>query len=214
MVAHWSRIWSRNRSVGTPSTPAAPPFRSTRFRAASMFSLLTTCSIRLLRWTSRGVQPGCAVESLRPPAVPCGFTTTFGEQAPCGVFCVVCDPLERTGFTPLSTFGPSQARRPSPGTMAAADFCRVSRTLQFGLPASLASRQTSPDKNAHFHPAPTTFTMQPFDSRRFCCVWPAHLGGIASVCGSCPLGRGFASGFLRIPPRGGHPCLWLLDRTV
>ncbi|MBY6278148.1 MAG: hypothetical protein CWE10_18620, partial [Symbiobacterium thermophilum] len=27
--------------------------------------------------------------------------------------------------------------------------------------------------------------------------------------GSCSSGRGFASGFLQIPPHDGHPCLWL-----
>ncbi|MBT2765095.1 hypothetical protein, partial [Paenibacillus sp. ISL-20] len=26
---------------------------------------------------------------------------------------------------------------------------------------------------------------------------------------SCTLARAFASGFLQIPPRGGHPCPWL-----
>ncbi|EDW4537597.1 hypothetical protein YY07_004889, partial [Salmonella enterica subsp. enterica] len=26
---------------------------------------------------------------------------------------------------------------------------------------------------------------------------------------SCTSGRAFASGFLQIPPRDGHPCLWL-----
>ena len=29
------------------------------------------------------------------------------------------------------------------------------------------------------------------------------------VCGFCSSARDFASGFLQIPPHGGHPCLWL-----
>jgi len=29
------------------------------------------------------------------------------------------------------------------------------------------------------------------------------------VCGSCSSGRNFASGFLQIPSRDGHPCPWL-----
>jgi hypothetical protein len=29
------------------------------------------------------------------------------------------------------------------------------------------------------------------------------------ICGSCSSGRGFAAGFLQIPPHDGHPCLWL-----
>ncbi|PIU19506.1 MAG: hypothetical protein COT18_07160 [Elusimicrobia bacterium CG08_land_8_20_14_0_20_59_10] len=33
-------------------------------------------------------------------------------------------------------------------------------------------------------------------------------------CGSCSSGRDFASGFLQIPPRGGHPCLWLTVGSI
>src|SRR5690606_19176527 len=120
MRSHSARIWSRSRSVGTPSTPGAPPFRSTRFRAASMFSLATTCSISL-PCSPRGDAPPCAGCPLRPPAVPCGFTATSGEQAPCGVFCVCRGLLERNGFTPLLTFGPSRSGRPPAGTMAYLD---------------------------------------------------------------------------------------------
>ncbi|HAH30692.1 MAG TPA: hypothetical protein DCL44_00070 [Elusimicrobia bacterium] len=34
------------------------------------------------------------------------------------------------------------------------------------------------------------------------------------ACGSCSSGRDFASGFLQIPPRDGHPCLWLTVGSI
>ena len=33
--------------------------------------------------------------------------------------------------------------------------------------------------------------------------------GLCLISGSCSSDHGFASGFLQIPPYGGHPCLWL-----
>lgn len=40
---------------------------------------------------------------------------------------------------------------------------------------------------------------------------PAHHG---LLCGFCSSGRDFAAGFLQIPSRDGHPCLWLTLLTV
>ncbi len=34
------------------------------------------------------------------------------------------------------------------------------------------------------------------------------------LCASCPSGREFASGFLQIPPRGGHPCRRLMVTVI
>ncbi|SDK91407.1 hypothetical protein SAMN05216192_1611, partial [Paenibacillus typhae] len=34
------------------------------------------------------------------------------------------------------------------------------------------------------------------------------------LCDFCSSDRGFASGFLQIPPRGGHPCPWLTVPTA
>ena len=34
------------------------------------------------------------------------------------------------------------------------------------------------------------------------------------ICGFCSSVRDFASGFLQIPPHGGHPCLWLTVPTA
>src|SRR5690606_25859530 len=34
------------------------------------------------------------------------------------------------------------------------------------------------------------------------------------ICDFCSSDRGFASGFLQIPPRDGHPCLWLTVPTA
>ena len=34
------------------------------------------------------------------------------------------------------------------------------------------------------------------------------------ICDFCSSDRGFASGFLQIPPRGGHPCPWLTVPTA
>ncbi|HBH22082.1 MAG TPA: hypothetical protein DDY13_01530 [Cytophagales bacterium] len=45
-------------------------------------------------------------------------------------------------------------------------------------------------------------------------VWqpyPVHFGLVCSFCSS---GQDFASDFLQIPPRNGHPCLWLTLPTA
>ncbi|WP_237039726.1 hypothetical protein [Phocaeicola faecalis] len=34
------------------------------------------------------------------------------------------------------------------------------------------------------------------------------------ISGFCSSDREFASGFLRIPPHGGHPCSWLTIPTI
>jgi len=49
---------------------------------------------------------------------------------------------------------------------------------------------------------------------RFRIVWGFGLLGnltqpMHALCDSCSSGQKFASGFLQIPPRDGHPCLWL-----
>ncbi len=115
--------------------PGAPPFRSTRFRAASMLPLATTCSIRPLFWPPRGAVPLCAGEGLGPPAVPRGFTTSSRGQAPSGVFCCLRPPRERTGLTSDLMFGPSPGVHDPQGTMPSADSCRFSRAFRHGLPA-------------------------------------------------------------------------------
>jgi len=39
-------------------------------------------------------------------------------------------------------------------------------------------------------------------------VMETHPPCFCLICGSCSSARSFASGFLQIPPRGGHPCFW------
>jgi len=87
------------------------------------------------------------------------------------------------------------------GTMASADPCRLSPASQPGLPSKLptAWQQVSPDKNAGCPRIPARFTALPLDGMDFVVACPlvrAH----GLVSGSCPSGRGFASGFLRTPP--------------
>jgi hypothetical protein len=43
----------------------------------------------------------------------------------------------------------------------------------------------------------------------FCFVLETYPPCFCLICGFCSSARNFASGFLQIPPRGGHPCLWL-----
>jgi len=45
-------------------------------------------------------------------------------------------------------------------------------------------------------------------------AWQTHPPLFSLVCGSCSSGRDFASSFLQIPPRGGHPCLQLVVPTA
>mgnify|MGYP007126306988 FL=1 len=88
----------------------------------------------------------------------------------------------------------------------------TSAALCLGTCAYLRLRlsQLSPGKNANLHPMhPPHLPPCAQGSGRvsFCCAnSPAHSG---LVCGFCSSGRDFAAGFLQIPPRDGHPCLWL-----
>ena len=70
--------------------------------------------------------------------------------------------------------------------------------------------QISPGKNANLHPMylPHLPPCAPGSGRASFCLAnsPAHNG---LICGFCSSGRDFAAGFLQIPPRDGHPCLWL-----
>ena len=90
--------------------------------------------------------------------------------------------------------------------MASADFCRpMPRHSCVPPPPAVADLQ-----NANLHPMylPHLPPCAPGNGRvSFCCAnSPAHSG---LVCGFCSSGRDFAAGFLQIPPRDGHPCLWL-----
>jgi len=70
--------------------------------------------------------------------------------------------------------------------------------------------QASPDKSVIFPPATTgVYRTGPWR------LWISSCLGDSSdqFClksSSCTLARAFASGFLQIPPRGRHPCLWLM----
>ena len=89
--------------------------------------------------------------------------------------------------------------------MASADLCFNTRScLRLRLP------QISPGKNANLHPIypPHIPPCAPGSGRAsFCFANSPAQNGL--VCGFCSSGQGFAAGFLQIPPRDGHPCLWL-----
>lgn len=78
-----------------------------------------------------------------------------------------------------------------------------------GYQHSWRTLQASPDKNVIFPPAlAQVYRYSPWRLRISLCV------GNSSYCnslqlGSCTSSRAFASGFLQIPPRDGHPCPWL-----
>ena len=91
--------------------------------------------------------------------------------------------------------------------MASADFCRpMPRHSCVPPPPAVADLQ-----NANLHPMHPPHLPQcvPDSNRALFCLAnsPAHSG---LVCGFCSSGRDFAAGFLQIPPRDGHPCLWLI----
>ena len=93
--------------------------------------------------------------------------------------------------------------------MASADFCRL--MLRHSRAPRLRLSQISPGKNADLHPMylPHLPQCAPGSGRvsfRFANS-PAHHG---LICDFCSSGRDFAADFLQIPPRNGHPCLWLI----
>src|SRR5699024_12569032 len=47
-----------------------------------------------------------------------------------------------------------------------------------------------------------------------CFVWQPRPFPVSVIYSSCPSVRDFAAGFLRIPPRNGHPYLWLTVPTA
>lgn len=96
-------------------------------------------------------------------------------------------------------------RRPTT-TMASADFCH-DIAAPFDAASPKAPRQISQGKTRDFPPThpPHLRRLDP-DDLRLRVDWPSRLSSRRLVCGSCTSGREFAFRFLRIPPRGGHPC--------
>ena len=90
---------------------------------------------------------------------------------------------------------------------------------------SLSGRisQISPGKNDNLPLKTTTSTVWGSGSIGLSLVSQGRPPQASLICGSCPLAREFAlrwsfqppqSGFLRIPPPGGHPCLRLTVPTT
>ena len=78
--------------------------------------------------------------------------------------------------------------------------------------------QTSPGKNDNLPLVTATSTVWGSCSIGLLLVLQSRPPQASLICGFCSSARGFAlrwtfqppqSGFLRIPPRDGHPCLWL-----
>ncbi len=75
------------------------------------------------------------------------------------------------------------------------------------------SGRLPPESAVGFHrnrwtvPAGFAGRIRPEYAALACCA--ASPGRPGLLCGSCSSGREFASGFLQIPLRSGHPCLWL-----
>ena len=104
------------------------------------------------------------------------------------------------------------------GTMGGADFCKFSHPFRHGLLLSEHILQISPGKNDNLPLMTATSTVWGSGSIGLSLVWQSRPPQVSLICGFCPLAREFAlrwtfqppqSGFLQIPPRGGHPCLWL-----
>ena len=104
------------------------------------------------------------------------------------------------------------------GTMGGADFCKFSHASRHGLLLSERILQISPGKNDNLPLMATTSTVWGSGSIGLSLVAQSRPPQVSLLCGFCPLAREFAlrrtfqppqSGFLQIPPRDGHPCLWL-----
>ena len=104
------------------------------------------------------------------------------------------------------------------GTMGGADFCKFSHAFRHGLLLSEHILQISPGKNDNLPLMTTTSTVWGSGSIGLSLVVQGRPPQASLICGFCPLAREFAlrrtfqppqSGFLRIPSRDGHPCLWL-----
>ena len=104
------------------------------------------------------------------------------------------------------------------GTMGGADFCKFSHAFRHGLLLSERILQISPGKNDNLPLMATTSTVWGSGSIGLSLVAQSRPPQISLLCGFCPLAREFAlrrtfqppqSDFLQIPPRDGHPCLWL-----
>ena len=102
--------------------------------------------------------------------------------------------------------------------MGGADFCKFSHAFRHGLLLSEHILQISPGKNDNLHLVTATSTAQGPGSIGLSLVVQGRPPQASLICGFCPLAREFAlrwtfqppqSGFLRIPSRDGHPCLWL-----
>ncbi len=84
------------------------------------------------------------------------------------------------------------------------------RLLSRGYEVTSRIPQASPDKNVTFPPAlAQVYSCSPWQ------LWISSCAGDSSGCNrlkldSCTSSRAFASSFLQIPPRGGHPCSWLM----
>ncbi len=118
-------------------------------------------------------------------------------------------PSSTANFRDLLTFDPSADFIDYLPTMTSADFWQFSHTLLHGSPYRSKSSwhicQTSPGKSDSLHPMGQCWTS-------FCLANSST--PFSLICGSCSSGRDFASGFLQIPPRDGHPCLWLVVPTA
>lgn len=69
--------------------------------------------------------------------------------------------------------------------------------------------QASPDKNVIFPPTTTgVYRSDPWRLWISLC-YGSSSGSSCLKSSLCTLARAFASGFLQIPPRDGHPCPWL-----
>ena len=103
--------------------------------------------------------------------------------------------------------------------MASADFWTLNHTSLYGLlPLAV---QTSPGKGSdNLHPIQPphlhckvravrsgSVLFLPDIWTSFCLANSSALQCL--ICDFCSSARDFASGFLQIPPRDGHPCLWL-----
>jgi hypothetical protein len=113
--------------------------------------------------------------------------------------------IEIQGSCPLASCS-ALCRSVNPTPMASADFCQpiptpldVSSTWQIDRPPRVM--------HVTFFP----YTRRIYNHTLLDGYWALNLfafspGCDCLICGSCSSGRGFACGFLQIPPRDGHPC--------
>ena len=143
----------------------------------------------------------CPSRPLRPPE----FLFPFRGYQNSDRFLMFSAPCDFVSTAPYSyKFGPSSGTALL--TMTVADYSRQALLRQC---CCIEVRESSSGKNAFF---PTMYLLHLHLGFRVASgfiLFSRLTPSSNALCSFCTSGQWFASSFLQIPPRGGHPCSWL-----